>query len=504
MLKMIVADDEPVITRGIKKLVDWEKLGISIVGEYETGSSAMEGILVQKPDVALLDISMPGMSGIEILKSIRNLELPVKVIFISGFQDFEYARSAITYGAVDYLLKPVIREELLRAVEQAVMRLPGEDPAAGQEENVQGEGKESRKTVLLEETTYLPVLAEILFDGSESAQEKKLLRFSVSSFLEEYLAEKELGILFSKNEHIVMVLKGMETAQAKAALTYLQQQAAEALGVKLGLVAGRIVESMGQIPGEYEKCLELCRYFFFADQIRIPVLSVGEAVFSRRAGTAEVSKEREALLDAIVAQDREAFEKAFERFSRVLCLAADGRREDACYYFCSTVRAAEEKMHALNLEGRNPDMGELLERGRSCVDFSQMKAVFLEYLESYPALLKKTMESNEKKDILRAKEYIESHYRENLTLEILADVVHMNPYYFSSYFKKNAGENFKDYVNRVRIREAVALLLSTDKKTYEIASQVGFRDVRTFTEAFARAYGETPSAYRKRVLGKGE
>lgn len=503
MLKMILADDEPVITRGIRKLVDWEKLGISIIGEYESGSSAMEGILALRPDIALLDISMPGMNGIEILKSIRKLDLPVKVIFISGFQDFEYAKSAITYGAVDYLLKPVIREELLRAVEKAVTYLSGEKTLQGSEEGERAD-QDPRQTVLLEQTTYLPVLAEILFDGNESEQEKKLIRFSVTSFLEEYLSESGLGILFSKNDHIVMVLKGMESERCKAVLTKVWQEVCAAAGKKTGLVAGRIVESMGQIPEEYEKCLELCRYFFFADQMQIPVLTVGEDVFSRKAGEEELAAARDRLMDAIMAQDPEAFAKAFENFSRVLCLSCGGRKEDAGYYFCSTVRMVEEKVRSMNLEGRNPDMGELLERGRRCTDFSQMKEVFKEYLGGYPALLKKTMESNEKKDILRAKEYIEGHYRENLTLEILADVVHMNPYYFSSYFKKNAGENFKDYVNRVRIQKAVALLLSTDMKTYEIASEVGFRDARTFTEAFSRAYGETPSSYRKRVLGKGE
>lgn len=504
MLNMILADDEVVIVRGIKKLVDWESLGILIVGEYENGSSAMEGILARRPDIALLDISMPGMNGIEILKSIRRLELPTKVIFISGFQDFEYAKNAITYGAVDYLIKPVIREELLHAVEKAVSSLSGEKLLAEPEEEKSVQQKELRHAVDLEQTTYLPVLTEILFEGSESGQEKKLIRFSVTSFLEEYLAEKGLGILFVKNEHIVMVLKGMDAERCKAVLTEVWRAVSAACGKKVGLVAGRIVDSMGQIPEEYERCLELCRYFFFADQMQIPVLTVGEEVFWRKAGEEDINAARDVLMDAIVVQDREAFLKAFESFSRILCLASGGRKEDADYYFCTTVRMVEQKLRSMNLEGRSPDVGELLERGRQCADFSRMKELFREYLEGYLELLKKKMESNEKKDILRAKEYIESHYQENLTLEILADVVHMNPYYFSSYFKKNAGENFKDYVNRVRIQRAVSLLVSTDMKTYEIAAQAGFRDVRAFTEAFSRAYGETPSSYRKRVLEKGE
>ena len=80
----------------------------------------------------------------------------------------------------------------------------------------------------------------------------------------------------------------------------------------------------------------------------------------------------------------------------------------------------------------------------------------------------------------------------------------MNPYYFSSFFKKNAGENFKDYVNKVRISHGVSLLLSTDLKIYEIAMETGFGDARSFAEAFSRVYGETPASYKKRVLDKAK
>ena len=156
----------------------------------------------------------------------------------------------------------------------------------------------------------------------------------------------------------------------------------------------------------------------------------------------------------------------------------------------------------MNLPGREPDVGELLKKGRACEDYGQMKAFFLEYLEGYLKHFREMMESSEKKDIVYAKAYIEEHYQENLSLEVLAGIVHMNPYYFSSFFKKHAGENFKDYVNKVRISHAVSLLLSTDKKTYEIAMETGFRDARSFSEVFSRIYGETPSSYKKRVKSR--
>lgn len=116
MIKMILADDEPVIIKGIQKLVDFSRLGIEIVGEYEDGKAAFDGILTEKPDIALLDIYMPKKTGIEILKELKALGIETKVIFVSGFQDFQYAKDALTYGAVNYLLKPVIREELVETL----------------------------------------------------------------------------------------------------------------------------------------------------------------------------------------------------------------------------------------------------------------------------------------------------------------------------------------------------------------------------------------------------
>lgn len=509
MLRLILADDEPVIVRGIKKLVDWEKLGISIVGEYEDGRSAMEGILGLKPEIALLDISMPGMDGIEILKNIRKLELETKVIFISGFQDFEYARNALTFGAVEYLLKPVILEELIHAIGKAAEMLNGgsavmwQGERPGSSERV--EDKEEDKVLVtdLEETTYLPVLAELLFDGTESEQVKKLVYFSFQSFLEEWLGERKLGILFSKNQDVIMVMKGIGRAQAKEELFELQERTSEIMEKRTAFIIGGLVDSMSRIPEEYERCLDMKRYLFFMDQINVPILCVGERVFSRQAGAKEISQAREQMMDGIFAQDEESFFKAFERFARMLCVASDGRKEDACYYFCSAIRLLEEKMRSMNLQGREPDVGRLLEQGRACGGFGQMKELFREYMDGYLKFFKEMMESSEKKDIVYAKAYIEEHYQENLSLEVLAGIVHMNPYYFSSFFKKQAGENFKDYVNKVRVSHAVSLLLSTDKKAYEIAMETGFRDARAFTEAFSRIYGETPSSYKKRVLEKG-
>ena len=130
-----------------------------------------------------------------------------------------------------------------------------------------------------------------------------------------------------------------------------------------------------------------------------------------------------------------------------------------------------------------------------------MESLFEEEFGEYLERIKLVAVNSDKRDILKAKDYIEKHYMDNLSLNVLAEEIHMNPYYFSSFFKKNMGENFKDYVNRIRVEHAVPMLISTDMKTYEIAEKVGFGDIRMFNAAFMKIYQETPGSYRKRVRG---
>ena len=153
------------------------------------------------------------------------------------------------------------------------------------------------------------------------------------------------------------------------------------------------------------------------------------------------------------------------------------------------------------MPGRKVEMKELLERSRECSCFTEMESLFEEEFGEYLERIKLVAVNSDKRDILKAKDYIEKHYMDNLSLNVLAEEIHMNPYYFSSFFKKNMGENFKDYVNRIRVEHAVPMLISTDMKTYEIAEKVGFGDIRMFNAAFMKIYQETPGSYRKRVRG---
>lgn len=508
MFRMILADDEPVITKGIRKLVDWKGLGIEITGEYEDGKAALDGIITEHPDIALLDIHMPKKTGIDILKELKQLGIGTKVIFISGFQDFQYAKDALTYGAVDYLLKPIIKDELVNTIEKCIMSMKttiGEQKSEEEQSERQREFLSASydKLVEVEACRYLPVVAEVLYGKPVSVQEQKLIRFSVISFLEDYLTQRDAGIVFIKNGHMVMVIKDPDRIQTGPFLCEIMEEVKGYMKCGLGFIMGEPVQSMGQIPEGYEKCLSMEGYFYFAGQFNVPVFRYGETVYKKPASLEDIREGRKQLINAMVAQDDQGFSKVFLQFKRLVCAAADGRKDDACFHYGSTIRILDERFDILGICSPELEFKEILEQARKTESYEELAGQFESYFLQYKEKIRSAVARSDKRDIIQAREYMENHYRENLTLEVLAGVVHMNSYYFSSFFKKNSGENFKDYLNKIRMKHAVSLLVSTDKKTAEIAQEVGFRDSRSFSELFQRFYGETPSAYRKRIREKG-
>lgn len=125
MLKLILADDERAIRETISKMIDWKSLGVELVGLCKDGIEAYNMILDESPDLVMTDIRMPGLSGLELVKEVREAELPVHFIILSGYEEFEYAREAMGYGIKHYLIKPCreeqIRESILEAVKEVTL-----------------------------------------------------------------------------------------------------------------------------------------------------------------------------------------------------------------------------------------------------------------------------------------------------------------------------------------------------------------------------------------------
>lgn len=502
MINMIVADDEIVIIKGINKLLHWDTLGIKIVGEYSDGKKALEGILALSPHIALLDINMPRMSGMEILKEINERGLNTMVIFISGFQEFTYAREALIYGAKDYLLKPIIKEDLMKAIEKCIAKQQEDKTQEGDGEVTKEEIIPYNQLIELEESHYFTVLFEIIYENQETIYERRLVQFAAHTFLENDIEREKKGIVFVKNNHTILVLKGMDRESAKEFLYHVLLKVSDTINHKVGAILGNEVDSMSKIAVEYNNCVTMIDYFFFHDQMKSLLLEIGKPVFHKETSIMEWENSATDMQEAILGQNEKEFSKCLEKLNKLICILADGRKEDACFYWCNVIRSIEEWFVLKGLNGLNLDIKSILKEGRKTSSYREMTDIFYSYLEEYKKLVSNFFVGNEKRDIMKALDYIEKNYMKNITLEILADVVHMNSSYFSTYFKKHMNMNFKDFLNKVRMKHAITLLLTTNQKIYNIADMVGFRDVRSFNELFFRQFHETPNSYRKRITEK--
>lgn len=114
MIDVVIVDDEIWVTKLIERIIDWNAYGFRIVKVYNDGFEALEGIKVLKPELVLTDIRMPGITGLDIIQEISAESKDIFFAIISGYSDFEYAKSALTYGAVGYLLKPIDQQELIK------------------------------------------------------------------------------------------------------------------------------------------------------------------------------------------------------------------------------------------------------------------------------------------------------------------------------------------------------------------------------------------------------
>ncbi|MDO5337134.1 MAG: response regulator [Eubacteriales bacterium] len=496
MIRMVIADDENVIIRGIQKLIDWEKYGIVIVGSYKDGRAALDGIIKEEAQIALLDINMPKMNGVEILKELSKLGIQTKVVFISGFQEFEYARSALTYGAKGYILKPIVRKELLDNIQLCI-----EDIHRNQEKREPETAVVSEKKLKLladpEETVYVPALLHIAFRGG-SKQERKLIHFSVTSFLDKRLEKDDKGIYFEKDEHQILVFKGMAREELDDYILRLIQEVQEKTRQHIGLIVGREIDSMGEIPRVYQECRERYGCFFFFSEWKKPILYQDQELFYRKVTAEELEEGQRKLIELVISQNEEGWKKQYDWFTHCIAVIAKGKRDDAAFRFCAAIRDAQAKLREMGIEIA-PDMKDLLEAGRNTEDFAEMASVYKKYFCDFYHLVSESVEKNDSKSITEVKRYIEEHYAENLTLKVMADYFHMNTYYFSSFFKKNTGINFKEYLNEIRLKHTVSLMVTTDKNIGEIMNEVGFADMRSFTKVFQKKYNETPGKYKKRL-----
>lgn len=493
MWNLILADDEPIIVHGLQKIINWEQLGIHILATCNDGASALELLIQRKPDLAILDINMPGKTGLEILEGLHAAHVNTKVIFISGYRQFEYALGAMQLGAVNLLLKPVNRDELLTSVRKC-LPIPDIQP----EIDVKDLPIIPPSTETL--STYLPVLYAVTAPIPSSSVERRLMDFAVSNEIEAWRQAQHIDVqVYDTTAPVCLLFKNCTVDQLALQLAALREQIKTRTGNQLLFLVGAQAPDVTQVPDRVSELSNWKGLFYFDGWLNGPVLSLEKPLYKTESSIDQLRAQREKVLDACLQLNPARFQAEYAAYCASACAVCDGNVQEAQMRLLTLYSNVIQQVETYGKDDSHTDTNPVVSQASACHTYEQLVQLIGSHLKLFLCAAREKYSDSDKTDALRALNYIDEHYAEPLTLDTMANHFHMNSSYFSSYFKKNTGKNFKEYLISVRLQHALQLLVSTNMHNYEIADAVGFNDIRSFTDQFQKVYHKTPQAYRKEL-----
>lgn len=523
MLKVLLVDDEPYILQGLSVLIDWAKEGFEIIGKAGSAREALEAVRREQPDLVLADIRMPQMSGLDLLKEVRGEGIShASFVMMSGYSDFEYARTALKCGCMDYLLKPISCEELVhmlgrvKAQKEEERRRERDDSLIAKEffsrnmlALMRGKYDEENMECVRQYLGECHGCRYICVEVNDSAiipapsrEERRRLQKQLYQKCLKELPGEEFRCIFDISvqgeNHDVAILYSEELLTAAGGLTEqeylgrLKERIIREMGFPVRLVAGSKVEGLERI----------------AD-------SVGTVRMARLLRGVESGEDLESIEDT----DWGLLEKQVDRegVDELVYMVKHNQKED--------ISAAAEKLygelyslesHQVNMVfhylfikllwlatgiDENIDQHEVLRFISRCAfeqtDMKDGGEAMTKMLLDYGDYLMQLRKNQSQAVLGQIESDMRANYRENLTLKDMGAKYFINAAYLGQIFKKQYGESFKDRLNRIRMEYAEELLLHTDLKIYEIAEKVGYKDSDYFINRFLAMEGCTPTKFRK-------
>lgn len=512
-MKVLIADDESVVLEGLKYIIDWNSLGFSICSQASNGEEALNKILNLRPDLVLLDIRMPRLSGIEIIQIAREKGFSGHFIILSGYSDFTYAQTAIRYGVDFYLTKPIDEDELIAAVTSVRNSIEEERT---QKDNLNSYRENALDTILrnLLAGTQTEIPSSTQRDLHLAAEVYQVViyeRYNQESFQTFWNFAELLRVTNQDHnsfDHILMdkreifLLKGTFATDRFQTLLHhydVNPQKGSPLD-SLFLTYGRKVYRLEDISRSYQDAsLLLSRRFFCEPNQHILGYEVlpdtVSAKIPQEVWTSQALEYSRKLTDYIQTQNRTRIAETLRDLeSSLYCTGAD--IPSIKRYLIDIYLQIKQ-----NLTHSYSNMDIPFSSNTAIIDFIEKKYYLYEILQFFSEHFEMCMNAigspTSKSIIEDIQYYIDHNYRENLKLETIAPLFGYNSSYLGKIFTREVGETFNSYLDRIRIQHSQALLCDHSLKVYEIAEKVGYKNVDYFHKKFRKLTGKSPAEYRK-------
>jgi two-component system response regulator YesN len=491
MYSLIVVDDEPAIRNGLVERVNWEELGFEVVGSFEDGEDALQYLRAHPVDVVLTDIRMAVLSGLELAGEVVAQELPTRIVLLSGYREFEYAREAMSHGIRHYLLKPTDVNEVQRVFGELKSEL---DVAGETDEPAKVPRsllRKARKELLFDLVAGLDIDQTLLKErwkqcGLRSIGNSRSATYLVAACggekdrIATLIEAGSMHVWMDDEQEQVIPLTGPPD------ILHLLVIAGDKNAISAESLAQRLLNRSGE-PKDDSWLLTQLRIDDFQG-----LKKIGAGQPTPEEPAIRLDEEIPGLRSAAIRGDREELEHSLTRF-----LA----RPQEAGLTIGAIRNA-----AAHLTLRVVDMC-AVRSGREAVDYN---TVFT--LESVDEIRQWTTDTLLRvasksppaagpETVASVKSYVAENLSADLSLENTASKFYVSPGYLSRLFRKHAGVGYLQFVTESRVRRASTLLGHVPKLPIaEISRQVGYHDEKYFSRLFKSHVGRTPTEFRRELV----
>jgi len=541
MFQVLLVDDEPLVRNDLWTLVDFRKHGFEISGEAHNGVMALAMIEQSPPHIAIIDVNMPEMNGVELNRTIKERYPAIKTIMLSSFDDYDYVRDCLKNGSIDYLLKHRLDgATLIGMLNKAVMELRQEDQM--QEDMIAQKAMAERMNPVL----IRSYIADLVRGKSESAQELKafarknglypqtiryaaaslqivpflLLTQSYSDVQTNRLVQQAVEIMqqslgdmqertaaYLENGRLVVVFSFKERSENVAAseagrmMSKLSHALELFMNLKCVYAVGHICNSLSQLRASFESAERALDSYSPAEPTG-QATGWGSAPNGQRVSL--TIEEQKQLLLSIEILDKEGMH-------RLIASVFDSIREQPVHSQ-SVQMIISELLHIGDkaLKKWLPQVDAITDSLPARSELGRLGSVeeMAQWLQDFYAELLKLFKEKHatgaySRHVSQAIVFILEKYSDIVTLELAAGAIGLNPSYLSRIFKEETQSTFSEYVNRVRIDAARKLLGSGQYTIKQISNLTGFTTYNYFFKVFKEMTGVTPQAYLNGLGGGG-
>lgn len=498
MFYTIIVDDEETIREGLSKYISRAFSEICITGVFSDGKDAIDFLSNNHVDIILTDIRMSEKSGIDIAKYVFENTPDVKVVFLSAYQEFEYAKKAMKYGVKDYLTKPIKLSELDEIMNTFILEFRIE------QENLDNATKDNEdlQTLLsiVKRDFYSDILLGILKTPEEITHRANKIRIS-----EDFLSKTQCAIFsfslsptekcyYGSDElHNGLVNLLLEIKSLKSAISLTQGNhenffigefcdfsSCEIFYNSLRNDLGKIANSARELM-----CVNTDYKILFCGENIFSLLNYHGPENSVFSTSALIEGKIKSLLSGILSQDYQS--------------AEDSLNDLRIYSRKLSINDSKNLMQNLFSKINSVILGDLQNDSISFEDVDNQQELFEKGNEALSTLFEKASitDNIDNPVITKAKKYIFEHLSEDIGLDDIAGHVYLNPVYFSRFFKQHTGQTMTEYLTKARIKIACDMLRSHKYKIHEISRACGYSSSKYFAKIFRQYTGQTPSEYSK-------